>query len=238
MTRDNVRILENIEKEISKILDRYNQNVSENDRKLQITKLGKIQNQAVIPHLVNIYKKETTDASMRNAAILAILTTKIFTDETLDALLVGIDDNSEVVRRAVVMGLGKHKSPKGLPVLLDKAKNDPSDLVRGSSTWALGQLGMEEGLPLLLERCSDPHWIIRKAAVEGLGNFPSTSERVNLLINLMKNDEIEDIRKASIRVLGQLNAKEALPDLKNLIEKEKSTHIRVEAKKVIKILED
>ena len=217
-------------------MERYNQNVNENDRKLQITKLGKIRNAAVIPHLVDIYKKETDDASMRNAVILAILKTNIFTDESLEALLVGINDSSEVVRRAVVMGLGKYKSPKGLPILLDKAKNDPSELVRGSSTWSLGQLGMEEGLPILIERCNDPHWVIRKTAVESLGNFPSAPERVNLLIKLL-NDPEEDIRKASIRALGQLNAKEALPDLKKLIENEKSTHVRVEAKKVVKQLE-
>ncbi|MFX0134720.1 MAG: HEAT repeat domain-containing protein [Candidatus Hodarchaeota archaeon] len=226
-----------MEEKINKILDRYNQNINDNDRKLQISKLGKIKDPAVIPHLIDIYKKETDDASMRNAAILAISTTKIFTDETLDALLVGIDDKSEVVRRAVVMGLGKNKSPKGLPILLDKAKNDPSELVRGSSTWALGQLGLEEGLPILIERCSDPHWVIRKTAAEGLGNFSPTPERVNLLINLMKNDSVEDVRKAAIRALGQLKAKEALPDLKILIEKEKSANVRVEAKKVVKQLE-
>ena len=230
--------MEKIQNEINKLLEKYNQNINKNDRKLQITKLGKIQNATVIPHLLDIYKKETDDASMRNTVILAILKTNIYTDESLNALLVGIDDNSEVVRRAVVMGLGRHKSPKGLPILLDKAENDPSELVRGSATWALGQLGMEEALPLLIERCSDTrsHWAIRKTAVEGLGNFPSTPEHVNLLIKLL-NDPKEDIRKASIRALGQLNAKEALPDLKKLIENEKSTHVRIEAKKIVKQFE-
>ncbi len=235
--RDNVRKLGNLEEKIHEILDRYNQNINENDKKIQITKLGKIEDLAVIPHLVDIYKKETDDASMRNAVIMAILAIKIFTDETFDALMVAIDDESEVVRRGVVMGLGKYKYRKGLPILLDKVKNDPSELVRGSSTWALGQLGLEEGLPILIERCSDPHWVIRKTAVESLGNFPPTPERVNLLVKIMNTDSIEDVRKASIRALGQLKAKEALPDLKNLIEKEKSTHVRVEAKKVVKELE-
>lgn len=146
------------------------------------------------------------------------LVARIGDKDSLPVLLSAARDKSPTVRRQAVQALGELHIivPEVLQTITRALSSDYDTEVRFASAYALGELAHEESLTPLLNtlnsKIEDPS--VRGMAIEALISHKDRSV-IPLLIALLTDDAAE-VRFWSSFALGQMGAKEALPELERL----------------------
>lgn len=155
---------------------------------------------------------------LRTAACWLI--SKIGDEDSLPKLMLAMGDKSPLVRRQAIQALGELKFASSYIVeLMEQALNSDSNVeVRTASAYSLGLLADQESLAQLIRTLIDTNEdpIVRGMAAEALINFRNSSTIPSLIASL--SDEASEVCFWAAFALGQLSAKEALPELKRLAE--------------------
>ncbi len=116
-----------------------------------------------------------------------------------------------------------------VPKYLQQLKSSTNGADRATAATMLGKRGsinskdVEEAIePLKTALQKDKEAKVRAAAARALGNIlPEPEGTVALLLDRLKNDEVMDVKMATVVALGQYGAeaKEALPTLKDMAKK-------------------
>lgn len=159
-----------------------------------INALGEANAQDMVPHLVEISRKEDgpesvfADAALyrmgRTDKLNAIMSAATLPDPDLRMAAIGVlgrlkhPSSLAILSRAVydplpsvrafaAGALGEFGSPEGASALLH-AIGDESAMVRGIAAASLGKLGVPDNRPVLQGLARDANWQVRAGAVEGL----------------------------------------------------------------------
>ena len=111
--------------------------------------------------------------------------------------------------------LGTEYKAEVVPELINALGRSSSD--SGSTTInALGALGAQKAIPILLDKLQDdPSEYRRAKAIEAL-SYVGARQIVSRLLRLL-DDEKSSIRNASVNALGELKARESVPQLEKLL---------------------
>jgi HEAT repeat protein len=146
------------------------------------------------------------------------LVSKVGDEDSVLKLLTASKDNSPAVRRQAIQALGElNFAYSQVLATINQALFDDNDSeVRKSAAYSIGLLAHQDSLSPLLNtlnnKSEDPS--VRGMAIEALISFHDRSV-ISLLISLLSDEEAE-VRFWSVFALGQLGAKDALPELKRL----------------------
>ncbi len=121
-------------------------------------------------------------------------------EEAVEALMAHLDAATDIFLLAIVDVLGKLKPPKGREPLL-KLADHPDHEVRKAVLVALAAYG-ESLQGVIIAHLSDPHWSVRKTAVEALKKQRSASVDA-LLTKIADDDPDVTVREACKEALGK-----------------------------------
>jgi len=134
-------------------------------------------------------------------------------DQSVTALLVGLEDSHPQVRGAVIESLGKFKTIQSYdPLKQLLSKGDSSYYNEATTAKALGTIiggtleNKESEVLTLLKEILDTKqgWneIVRSGAIAGLSQLKTNSEAANLILQYTKKGIPQPLRLAAIRALG------------------------------------
>ncbi|MBI3594138.1 MAG: HEAT repeat domain-containing protein [Nitrospirae bacterium] len=154
--------------------------------------------QLLIPFLEGPYREEAIQAitRMKRGAV--------------EPLLAALPKHEGVVREGMIRALGEIGDRKAVMPLF-KMVSDPIGHVRQSLAIALGKLGDPVATRMLIQLLDDPYSNVQEAAIQSLRKF---KDRTLILecITLLGHEK-ENVRLNSIRLIGLMKAKEAVPNL-------------------------
>jgi HEAT repeat protein len=133
-------------------------------------------------------------------------------------LVAVLGDPEETVRVNVIRALGEIGDTSVVPAILPYVA-DPMSGVRIAACQALGQLGDPRALPELEKALLDQDETIRLVAARSLGMIPGQAS-LDVLVRVALQDESETIRSHVVKVVGQRQAREAVPKLESALQAE------------------
>jgi HEAT repeat protein len=130
-------------------------------------------------------------------------------ERVIHVLLKALESDDGAVRVAAVDALKETHDPRCVPALI-KCLKDQTHGIRAAAAGALGSF--ERGaVQALAGALKDPHWAVRKAAVEAIGHIKEAG-MVEALFVLLK-DVDHDVREAACEALGKLKQTRAVTAL-------------------------
>ncbi len=107
---------------------------------------------------------------------------------------------------------------KGLQKIIE---SEPNSYLRIKTAYILGVIGGQSAESLLMLACADADFRVRAEAAAALSDFKS-KDTVNCLIELVRNDNNLYVRTAAVYSLQSMKNKNILPDLNDMLLKEKN----------------
>ncbi|MGE5173317.1 MAG: HEAT repeat domain-containing protein [Betaproteobacteria bacterium] len=164
-------------------------------RMLAAEALGKISAPEAQDALISLL--EDTDLWVRAAAARGL--GGLEGDKSAEVLVSHLETAADIFLLAIVDALGKLKFPKALEPLLKLADHSDPE-VRKTVLTALAGYDNESVQRAFIARLSDPHWSVRKAAVEELGQR-RTGAADAILAKMAEEDPDTAVRKAANEAL-------------------------------------
>ena len=222
---------------------------SENVKKIALTKdpsgrirseavdaLGYSEDKEVIHDLIELLNNDP-DWRVRCSAAEALcrLGVKLGAKEVIEPLIASLKDPDSYVRYCAADALGELGAKEAIEPLIALLK-DKDDRVRGISAEALGKLGAKKAVKPLIDFLTNALTNARDRsarlyAIWSLGKI-GDKEAVKPLIDLL-NGGGDLIRIKAIQALIQLNAKEAIPNLRELLLENLNGEVRSIAKQAL-----
>jgi HEAT repeat protein len=111
--------------------------------------------------------------------------------------------------------------------VLKSSKDTAAKIQAAIEIGNIGQIKksyVADAIPYLIECCKDKEAKLRGAAAEALGKVdpPESSNAVDVLTDMAKNDKSTEVKIAAMKGLGSMgpSAKSALPTLRDIMNKE------------------
>lgn len=175
-------------------------------------------------------KALTTEAFWAVRLEIAEALASIKLDQTLEALIPGLQDENAKVRRAVVDGIGSIKTLASYKALKPIAeKGDPSYLVESAAIAALGNLVSVDGeskekAVLKLVRGvlkSREGWnsVVQLGAIAALQQLKTSSDALDILLATTADGTTESLRLGAIRALGPIASGQTPPNLDRILDR-------------------
>lgn len=105
-------------------------------------------------------------------------------------------------------------------VLIKKELNSNKD-IKIHAVKALSKIGSASAKDALTEALNDPDPVIRKEAIDGLGNIGSKTS-IGDISRVLETDTIRYVKISCVEALGKINDKSCIPPLKKVIEQTKT----------------
>ena len=112
--------------------------------------------------------------------------------------------------------------------------DDPDEDVRREAALALGRIGSAEAVDALLERLTDPESDIKTAAAAALGMIKDPRALGPLMEALGNSDR--EIRRAAALALGESRARDAVSELRRILESDPEPRVFVAALRALTML--
>ncbi|MBD2202424.1 M1 family metallopeptidase [Calothrix sp. FACHB-1219] len=153
-------------------------------------------------------------------------------DQAFDGLVVGLEDKSPYVRRAVVDALAKTKTAESYKAIKGLVQDgDRSYYVESAACRAIGAIASanldekpreEKVLKLLksvLEERQGWNEVVRSGAIAGLAELKTSEAALNLLLEYTKPGVPQALRLATIRALGKISVGQNPVNLERILER-------------------
>ncbi|NLB56236.1 MAG: hypothetical protein GX811_10825 [Lentisphaerae bacterium] len=168
---------------------------------------------------VLVQQASSENLEVRRDAILELA--RIGASVCVAPLTAALSDEDETIRVTAIMGLGWMQANSAVPELIKLTEDKYPRIVR-RATQALGQIGDKRAIPVLLKLADGTDTFTVENAIFSLG-WLKAKEALPLLINkvetLDKNNGIQrGWRLATLRALGHIGDKSAIPVLEKVIE--------------------
>jgi aminopeptidase N len=153
-------------------------------------------------------------------------------DQAFEALVVGLQDENPLVRRAVVEALGEIKtyaSYKALKPIVEDG--DSSYYVEAAAAKAIGSIAAaklaekpkeEKVLKLLksvLETKAGWNEVVRSGAIAGLSQMKTSADALDLILEYTRLGIPPALRLAAIRALGSISTGQSTANLERILER-------------------
>ncbi len=161
------------------------------------------------PILVYLREMDSSSDVVREAAAREL--GELGDNYASERLIQALGDLDVDVRYAAAEALGKLKSTAAIKPLIRLLDDDDPDVCATCCT-ALAHVGAEEAIDSIVGKLENRDRFVREAAVRALGMLDA-NEAVRMLIYLLRNDPISDVRRAatdSLRMIGGVQAERAL----------------------------
>jgi len=122
-----------------------------------------------------------------------------------------------LVRRYLVLVLGKLEEPAAVPALLAAAK-DPDSETRLYAVWALGRIGDRNALPVVLDSSLSDDAGARKMAAYVLGRIGD--RRAIPRLQVLLEDPVADVRWNAAIALATLGDRSGLSTLRSIVDRQ------------------
>ncbi|BAY22762.1 peptidase M1 membrane alanine aminopeptidase [Calothrix sp. NIES-2100] len=153
-------------------------------------------------------------------------------DQAFDGLVIGLEDKSSYVRRAVVDALAKTKTAESYKAIKGLVQDgDPSYYVESAACRVIGAIAAanldekpkeEKVLKLLksvLEERQGWNEVVRSGAIAGLAELKTSEPALNLLLEYTKPGVPQALRLATIRALGKISVGQNPVNLERILER-------------------
>jgi HEAT repeat protein len=117
-----------------------------------------------------------------------------------------VSDRSLLVRTAAAEAAGSLGGRNAIDVLIRVMKSDPEWRVRRSAVESCGLLGSRDATDGLITVSTDPHYRVRMAVAQAMGEIGDPKSR-EALKPLVDKDQSLFVKRAASRTLDRLNAK-------------------------------
>lgn len=170
--------------------------------------------------LLEVASNEDLETEIRSIACWFL--SRLGDDRAIPVLVKCLNDKDPDLRSEAARSLGTIASVHTAPVLIETLKQDLSAEVRLYAIYALGLIGNESAVAPILETLLDANEEpeVRGMAAETLSVFLG-QQVVETLITCLSDTEAE-VRYWSAFALGELGAKQALPELSRLMGNDES----------------
>lgn len=122
-----------------------------------------------------------------------------------------------LVRRYLVLVLGRLGEPAAVPALIQAVKAEDPD-TRLYAIWSLGKIGAPEGFDTVLEASTSDDAGQRKMAAYVLGALGD--KRAVPRLQVLAEDRVADVRWNAAIALGELGDRAGLPVLRSMLDRE------------------
>ncbi|MDZ8055029.1 MAG: M1 family aminopeptidase [Aulosira sp. ZfuVER01] len=153
-------------------------------------------------------------------------------DQAFDGLVIGLQDKSPYVRRAVVDALANIKTTESYKAVKGLVQDgDSSYYVESAACRAIGAIASanldekpreEKVLKLLksvLEERAGWNEVVRSGAIAGLAELKTSEAALNLLLEYTKLGVPQALRLATIRALGKISVGQSPVNLERILER-------------------
>ncbi|MGQ4417887.1 HEAT repeat domain-containing protein, partial [Streptomyces sp. SAS_269] len=124
-----------------------------------------------------------------------------------------LEDSDATVRGACATALGRIRSHRAVPALLETTGADRDGIVRGSAANALGQIGAPRAVSTLVTALAgDGEAGVRGSAANALGQI-GNPQAVPALVTALTGDAGVSVRGTAANALGQIGNPQAVPAL-------------------------
>jgi HEAT repeat protein len=197
------------EKAIDHFLDLLEKG-SQSSKICAIKALGKTGSEKAVQPLILQLSSESW--SVRKAAAEALWEVG---EPAVDPLVKCLASNNPDQQYWAIQVLGEIGDPRGVQPLIEKLKSEVQEEKRISCIKALGEIEDPAAIDALIDQLGHSSWFVRRAAGEALWQIGPAA--VGDLIRALKNDNV-DVRYWASKVLGEMQAKEAVEPLMVLME--------------------
>jgi HEAT repeat protein len=139
-------------------------------------------------------------------------------------LNVKLESASELERAGAARALGLIGDRLGVDGLV-RVLHDHAAPVRANAAWALGRIGERSATRDIASLLRDTSADVRIAATTALGLLPTT-DNVDELLRVLKNDENAEVRRTAAWGLGQIGSRTAAEGLAAALRGDKSATVR------------
>lgn len=174
-------------------------------------------NEELTQHLIILLSDD--HPNIRKQAAIALGQTE--SSAAFPALLLVLEDQNAMVRRAAITGLGtflaRHPDPhyqqqvieRLADVLLNRCRRYEDGLLKIEICTTLQHIHSPQSKDLLLELATDHDFDVRKSALLALGRFAAEKDRLLPILLPFLQDAHWSVREAAATALGALHATEA-----------------------------
>jgi len=143
----------------------------------------------------------SSDPSERIQAARAFC--EIEDQRAVDRLLEFLVDDCPLLRVSAAYALGRNKSQKAVPILIEQLQRDWNDYVRKGIVWALGTTGDRQALGVLLHTLQFDTMAVRLWTASALGHL-GDPQAIALLSDRLLHDPVGAVRSNCAWALGKL----------------------------------
>lgn len=140
--------------------------------------------------------------------------------ESAAALMRALEDESRWVRRQAALSLGQLKVNQSRPLLRQALKDWHHD-VREAAVMALGQIADPQDFEALRDLLVDPDIRVREAVLRVLARTGDTQ-----CLSQACQDPFAEVRRTAVQILGELQAREALSLLLEMLGRDPEASVR------------
>ncbi|OYR81952.1 hypothetical protein DJ71_12625, partial [Halorubrum sp. E3] len=174
---------------------------------------------AIDPLSEIIQNREKYSADIRRVAIGSLIQLSDY--EATEALVSALDDPSHETQKTAVVALGEINAVSAMdeiePLLKD-VENVQEDL-RAACAVSLKKMGQQEAKEALIEALDDPSFVVRKEAIQGIGEAGIVDALPQLEHILTSPEEyVTETRRTAALAIGDLEQADGLPALRDGIE--------------------
>lgn len=127
-------------------------------------------------------------------------------EEAIPLLLLGLEQETFMIRSLSCAGLGYKQSEQGWDALVRALAGDDDPNVRAEAANALVSYNLERAWPLLIEAfVSNAHWLVRCSILSAVAELTeATAEQLLQLARLAITDADGTVRVGGAEILGRL----------------------------------
>jgi HEAT repeat protein len=193
---------------IAPLLERAALSASDAMKRAAASTLGRIGSTTSVPTLISWLSEQSEVVIAAAGALGAIGDRAAF-----HPLLALLDYPEAAVRQAAVAAINSIGHPETERVLALRLQSD-SARERESAARIAGYFGFATAMKQVVELCDDPDDVVRRAAVESLGNFDGRPAWLKIR-ETIESDSSPTVRAAAARALGHATTDESLFALVN-----------------------
>jgi len=157
---------------------------------------------ALEPKIIELFKNKDTNLEVRMVAARTLGAYK--TDNSLNALLEVISDDSEDLQSAIISSLVKYSDKeKAVDAIINSLKNGKTEFVRSISAQSLASIKTDKVVTALIEALDDDSVLVKQKAANSLGEI-GDKRAIPALKRVYKEEDDPNLKSYTFSALKKM----------------------------------